>query len=125
MSISFSAHKRVITIAGFVADDDPNTTPPDASKIFKLDKRDGNGGDADGHILVGKFDTNETGGSAAYQTWFLDVGGGGWYRFPPDTLSHRVGKVTKALQSVDIFVQILSFASPGAATTFTVSATEL
>lgn len=124
MSLSFGK-KRTITIAGFSPDADPNTTPPDASKVFSLDTRDGNGGESEGHILVGKFDTNETGGSASYQTWFKDVSAGDWYRFPADTLTHRVGKVTKALQGVDIFVQILSFASPGAATTFTVAVTEL
>ncbi len=125
MSLSLSKFRRSITISGFGGDADPNTSAPSAEKIFSLDTRDRNGSVLDGHILVGKFNTNETAGTAVFVTWFRDDAEGDWYRFTQDTLTHRVGKVSKSLQSADLFIQVLSFADTGAATTFTLSVVEL
>ena len=125
MAITFVKNSRAILIDGFAGEPDPNSVPPSDAQIFHMNNRNSDGDETSGHVLVGKFDTEEVTGSAAFQTWFRDAGVGDWYRFTPDVLTHRLAKVTLGTRGADFFVQVLSLANVGAANKFTLSMSEL
>jgi hypothetical protein len=113
------AWSRDITVAGFSAEANPNTSPPAANKIWAVGRYRSGSAKIGGHFLVGRYDTEETTGTAAFTTWWRDVGGTQWYQLTDAaTLTHRKLAPTTAVLEGEIFVQVTALANAGSATKF-------
>jgi len=111
---------RQVTLSGFVADADPNVTPPAAALIATIGEYTDSRHPSSGHALVGAFNTSEANGTCVFRTWFREDSTSEWFILGDDTLTHRKRQVTQDLRGGDIFVQLLSFGTTGAAATFKV-----
>jgi hypothetical protein len=125
MAITRLDHSRIITIAAFAGDADPNVTPPDAANVWEVNEYRQGDARGNGHVLVGAFNASVPTGTLTFRTWWKDERSGEWFILGEDTLTHRKGQVTSDMVAGIIFVQALVFANVGAATTFTIYAGEV
>ncbi len=108
---------RQVTVSGFAADADPNVTPPAANLIATIGEYTDAAHQSQGHALAAAFNTSEPTGTVGFRTWFKEESTTEWFILGEDTLTHRKRQVTLDLRGAEIFVQLLSLGSTGAAAT--------
>ena len=122
---------RTVTVAGFVADADPNLTPPAANTVFDMAAATmgdqlGAERDVEGLRLVVRFVTGATppvdvpGATADFTAWFYDDGAsrsyarGVWNRYKAEAAAPH-GALYAAPIKGKVFVQLTALGSVGAA----------
>lgn len=124
MSLSLN-QRRTISANPFVADPNPNTTPPAASDIFKFERQVGNSPlYTTGHLLVGEFNVAEA-ATWSFTRWVRNAETGTWLLFDSQSAIANRALPPRAvgIMTADLFVQVTAV-SVIAATKLTISAGE-
>lgn len=129
MPAAFGMVRRPITIAGFVAEDDPNTTAPDARDVFhpRVLVDEGEAGIANAVAMYGSFETPfASGGTFDATLWERDARGDQrWVKVAAHAGVASVAEFSdKIVPGADCFLQVTAIVGPGGATTLVLHGAE-
>lgn len=132
----FVSARPAITIAGFVADANPNVTAPTDDKVYSLADRGQQGNEYSVGIGLtatfvktsppGTFEDDVATASIVFVLWIFDSNSGGWIRLTSDTAIHRLYKVSADVRGASkLFVQVTAINNVAAATSVNVRLREV